>query len=235
MAAERESTSSVTVIPTGSCHDCGGRCILKVHVKGGVAVRVESDTGEEPQLRACARGRALRKRVYDPNRLKVPLKRVGPRGEGKFEPITWDEALDTVASKLKRVKETYGCGAIFFIRGSGSPSQLHGPLTVSRLLNMFGGCTRPWGGASCEGSTFGSRSVYGTQTTGHTRDDLLNSRLIIMWGWNPAESIWSTNTSFYLAKAKEAGVKIVCVALIRGLRRQFQFSLDWNRLSPRRY
>ena len=47
--------------------------------------------------------------------------------------------------------------------------------------------------------------------TGNTRDDLVNSRLIIMWGWNPADTIFSTNTPFYLAKAKEAGTKIICV------------------------
>ena len=46
------------IISTGACYDCGGRCVIKVHVKDGVAVRVETDIGEEPQLRACARGRA---------------------------------------------------------------------------------------------------------------------------------------------------------------------------------
>jgi hypothetical protein len=49
----------VRVVPTGGCADCGGRCVLKVHVKDGVAIRVETDDGDEPQLRACARGRAL--------------------------------------------------------------------------------------------------------------------------------------------------------------------------------
>ena len=200
-----------TVIPTGGCHDCGGRCVIKVHVKNGVAIRVESDNGEEPQLRACARGRAYRKRVYDPNRLKYPMKRVGIRGEGKFERISWDEALDTVARELIRVKETYGSSAILGVSYSGSVGQLHGLSLLWRFLNMFGGCTTIWGGASAEGSTFASRSVYGTMSTGHTRDDLINSRLIIMWGWNPATSIQSTNTSFYLAKAREAGARIICV------------------------
>ena len=80
----------IVSVPTGGCHDCGGRCILKVHVKDGVAIRAETDNEEEPQLRACVRGRAYRKKVYDPNRLKYPMKRVGARGEGKFERISWD-------------------------------------------------------------------------------------------------------------------------------------------------
>ncbi len=92
-----------------SCpHDCGGRCVLRVHVKDGVITRIETDNGEGTQLRACARGRAYRQRVYAPDRLKYPMKRTGSRGEGKFERITWDEALDTVAGELKRIKKDYG-------------------------------------------------------------------------------------------------------------------------------
>jgi anaerobic dimethyl sulfoxide reductase subunit A len=204
-------TEDTVIIPTGACHDCGGRCVIKVHVKDGVAVRVETDDGEEPQLRACARGRAYRKRVYDPNRLKYPMKRVGKRGEGKFQRISWDEALDTVARELLRVKEKYGPSAILDIDYSGAAGQFHRPLSINRLLTMFGGYTTHWGGASGEGSVFASRSVYGTLTTGHNRDDHVNSRLIIMWGWNPTTSTWSTNTPFHLVQAKEAGARIVCI------------------------
>src|SRR3972149_7774359 len=102
---------------TCSSH-CGGTCILKAHVKNGVITRIETDDGEEPQFRACLRGRAYRQRVYAPDRLKYPMKRVGKRGEGKFERISWDEALDTFAKELIRVKQTYGNGAIF-LKGSG--------------------------------------------------------------------------------------------------------------------
>jgi anaerobic dimethyl sulfoxide reductase subunit A len=203
-------TENITIIPTGACHDCGGRCVIKVHVKDGVAIRVTTDDGEEPQLRACARGRAYRKRVYDPNRLKYPMKRKGKRGEEKFKRISWDEALDTVARELLRVKESYGPSAILAKWGSGNPGKFNEGL-FHRFLNMFGGCTMDWGGASAESSVFASRLVYGTLTTGHSRDDHVNSRLIIMWGWNPTVSIWSTNTSFYLMRAKEAGARIVCI------------------------
>ena len=196
-----------------SCpHDCGGRCVLRVHVKDGVITRIETDNGEGTQLRACARGRAYRQRVYAPDRLKYPLKRTGSRGEGKFERITWDEALDTVAGELKRIKKDYGSESIFYVPYSGNTGTfLHSQLAVNRLLTMFGGFTPVWGSASFWGNLFASNITYGTLTTGHTRDDLLNSRFIIMWGWNPAESIQSTNTSYYLAKAKEAGIPIVSI------------------------
>ncbi len=60
------SDSDVTIVPTGCCHDCGGRCVLKAHVKDGRIIRIETDNGEEPQIRACLRGRAYRQRVYAP-------------------------------------------------------------------------------------------------------------------------------------------------------------------------
>ncbi len=106
--ARGELRGEEKIVMAAHCSHCGGTCLLKVHVKGGVITRIETDDGDEPQYRACARGRAYRQRIYAPDRIKYPLKRVGTRGEGRFERISWDEALDTVASELKRVKETYG-------------------------------------------------------------------------------------------------------------------------------
>jgi anaerobic dimethyl sulfoxide reductase subunit A len=206
-----QSETKVRIVPTGACYDCGGRCVLKVHVRDGVAIRVETDDGEEPQLRACPRGRAYRKQVYSPDRLRFPLKRIGSRGEGQFERISWDKALDTVATKLVQIKETYGPQAIWVHTYSGHAGLFHGGLSLRQLLRSFGGYTSCWGGASAEGSVFASRATYGTLSTGHTRDDLANSRLILLWGVNPATSIYSTNTSFYLVKAKEAGARIILI------------------------
>jgi len=203
--------SNVTVVPTGCCHDCGGRCVLKAHVKDGKIIRFETDNGEEPQIRACLRGRAYRQRVYSSDRLKYPLRRSGERGEGKFERISWDEALDTVASELARIKETYGNSAILLASGDGNQGLLHGSGPVAQMLLHFGGFTRTWGSASYEGTLFASMATYGTIATGNTRDDLLNSRLIIMWGWNPANTIQDPGTSLYLARAREKGIKIVAV------------------------
>ena len=142
--------NDVTIVPTGCCHDCGGRCVLKAHVKNGKIIRFETDNGEEPQIRACLRGRAYRQRVYLPDRLQYPLRRVGERGEGKFERVSWDEALDTVAAELKRIKETYGNSAIFLAGGSGNQGMLHGPIPVGAMLQAFGGFTRTWGSPSYE-------------------------------------------------------------------------------------
>ena len=185
---------------------------MKVHVLDGRVTRIETDNGEEPQLRCCLRCRAYRQRIYAPDRIQYPLRRVGPRGKGEFERICWDEALDLVAGEIKRVKETYGPSAILLKTGGGDLTLVHGGGKImERLLNLFGGHTGTWGANSWEAATFASVVTYGTISVANTRDDLLNSRMILMWGWNPSETIQSTNTSFYLAQAKEKGCRVVSV------------------------
>ena len=79
---------------------------------------------------------------------------MGARGEGKFERISWDEALDTVASELKRVRDTYGPGAIIFRGGGGDLGLLQSRKTMDRLLGMAGGYSQTWGYISHEGGRY---------------------------------------------------------------------------------
>jgi anaerobic dimethyl sulfoxide reductase subunit A len=76
---------------------------------------------------------------------------------------------------------------------------------------MAGGVSEIWSAASYEGAVFAAMATFGTVVTGNTRDDILNSNLIVMWGFNPAETWQNTNTPWYLTQAKEAGIKIVSV------------------------
>jgi len=119
MTEENINDNEIKIINTACCHNCGGWCVLKTHIKNGRIIRFETDHYEEPQLRACLRGRAYRQRVYSDVRFKYPLRRTGERGEGKFERISWEEALDLVTEKLKFVKEKYNNSAILFVAGSG--------------------------------------------------------------------------------------------------------------------
>ncbi|MFW9826445.1 MAG: molybdopterin-dependent oxidoreductase [Candidatus Thorarchaeota archaeon] len=203
--------NDIKIIKTGCCHDCGGRCVLRAHVRNGKILRLETDNGEEPQLRACVRGRAYRQRVYSDERLRNPLRRVSERGEGIFEIISWNEALDEVASKVMEIKKTYGNSAILLVPGGGNQGMLHGIVPHALMLHQIGGYTRMWGAPSYEGALFASMATYGTMMTGNAREDLLNSKLIIMWGWNPANTIWDPNTAFILAKAREKGIKIYAI------------------------
>ena len=199
------------IIPTICNTDCGGQCLLKVHVRDGVITRIETDDSDGLQYRACVKGRAHRQRIYAPDRLKYPMRRVGERGEGKFERISWDEALDTVAKELKGVYETYGASAVLLLMGGGDLGQLHRVRPMNRLLCLMGGYSTTWGIASYEGAEFAALATYGTAMSANTRDDLLNTRLIIMWGLDVANTIHFTNSRWYLAQAREKGIRVVSI------------------------
>ncbi len=200
------------VVTTSCYYDCGGRCHLKVHVANGRVTRIDTDDSMLPGLKACPRGLAQKDVLYAADRLRQPLKRVGERGGGKFEPITWEEALEKIAGELKRVKDRYGTESIFLMDHAGSQSPLHGSQKAGRrFFSFFGGCTTWYGNTSLEAAIFSSLATFGTPFTGTSRDNFLHSRLIIMWGWNPVATRFGSDTLHYLAAAKKAGVKIISV------------------------
>ncbi len=213
MCAKKVAKSSAgeKIIPTTCASHCGGTCVLKVHVREGVITRIETDDTAEPQMRACWRGRAYRQRVYAPDRLIYPMKRTGARGEGKFKRISWDEALDTTAKELLRVKNAYGSESILCIYSAGDINQVHNYRQVHKVLSRLGGYTKAWGAFSFQGGIYAAQATYNTWRTTNSREDLLNSRLIILWGWNPATTVTGTNTCWYLAQARERGAKIITI------------------------
>ena len=119
--------------------NCGGNCIFQWHSKDGKAVYMTTDDigDADFQSRACVRGRTMRRWLNSPDRLLYPMKRVGKRGEGKFERISWDEAIDTIVDALKHTIDTYGNDAIFTIYATGMYSTTGNP--SQRLLNCLGG------------------------------------------------------------------------------------------------
>jgi anaerobic dimethyl sulfoxide reductase subunit A len=140
------------------------------------------------------------------------MKRVGPRGRGEFERISWDEAYDTIVEKLIHTRDTYGASSIFLGTGGGYQGSLHsGPRSLSRLLSMFGGYSAAYGNVSSEGCVWGVMAHYGTVYVGNSREDLLNSKLIIMWGWDPIRMISGTGAMHHLLNAKEAGARLIAV------------------------
>ena len=199
------------IVPSVCCHDCGGSCPLNIYVEDGKIIKIEARDVGFPAMRPCARGLLYHYRVYAPDRLKYPMKRTGERGEGKFARVSWDEALDEVAQQITRIRDTYGPTAILSLSHSGAEGRLHSCTTLHRFLNMVGGYTAKWGGCSYQGGMFASLATYGNLHTGNDRADLLNSKMIILWGCNPAETIFGTETRWYLTQAKERGTKIICI------------------------
>ncbi len=219
----------LTTVVTSCDHNCGSRHMLVAHKKGDVIVRLSTDNGsyqeggkvgldteQVPQLRACLRGRSYRSRLYSPERLLYPMLRVGERGEGRFKRVSWDEALDHVAKKMVELKQKYGPTAILDQAYAGTSygvlhksDQIEGLL--ARFLGMFGCRTNSWSVPSYQGTTFSSRMTFGTITDGNEDDAFAHSKLIIMWGWNPAYTFHGGNTFYYMRLAKQRGCKFVVV------------------------
>jgi anaerobic dimethyl sulfoxide reductase subunit A len=219
----------LTTVVTSCAHNCGSRHMLVAHKMGDVIVRLSTDDGryqqggefgkdtfEEPQLRACLRGRSYRQRIYSAERLLYPMLRVGKRGEGKFKRISWDEALNYVASKMVEIKDKYGPTALLDQSYAGASygvlhksDQIEGLL--GRFMGMFGCRTNSWSVPSYQATTTSSRWTYGTIEDGNEDDTFAHSKLVIMWGWNPAYTFHGGNTFYYMRLAKQNGCKFVVI------------------------
>ncbi|MBU2550421.1 MAG: molybdopterin-dependent oxidoreductase [Proteobacteria bacterium] len=212
---EERIDSQDRIVHTVCNSHCGGTCDFKVHVRDGRIIRIESVPDEDGRASMCLRGHAYRQRVYSPDRLLHPLKRTGARGSGEFTRISWDEALETVAGEMKRIKAAFGNASLLHFCSMCDPHLLHHAGAFHSLLCQFGGYTAPWGYISCEGYAFAEGVTFGKSSrlrqAGHTPDEFLEARLIIMWGWNPVTTEMGTNMSLFLARAKERGARVIAV------------------------
>lgn len=213
-AAVQDAAHGEERIVWGACSvNCGSRCALRSHVRDDEVVWVETDnTGADiygdHQVRACLRGRSIRRRINHPDRLNYPMKRVGKRGEGKFVRISWEEALDTIADNLKRIVKEYGNEAVYINYSSGivggniTRSSPYASL-VARLMNCYGGFLSHYGTYSTAQISCAMPYTYGSND-GNSTSDIENSKLVVMFGNNPAETRMSGGgITYYLEQARE--------------------------------
>ena len=216
--AENVAAAGDEQISTVACyHNCGGRCILAAHVQEGTVVRLSPDpTPQEdpihnPRAIPCLRGRSQTRRVYAAERLKYPLKRIGKRGEGKFQQITWDEALNTIAGQMKRIKGQYGNESFYYHYASGvnwTGPNGRGPL--QRLMNLFGGNISYYGSYST--ACYSGVMPYTTGASGNSTEDVLNSKLVVLFGDNSVVTrAGGDNAGYYYMQAKKNGTKFIVV------------------------
>lgn len=186
--------------------NCGSRCLLRCVSKKGRVIRIETDnTGDPeaqasatscPQIRACQRGRSIRQRLYSEERLKFPMKRVGKRGEGRFERISWDQALDEIAARLKKTIADHTNEAIMLMHGSGNYSLFNNRNCTFRFFNMIGG-NIGWYydySAACIQHAwpylYGGFGYGGVRSTnngaGSYMNQVKNAKLYVTFGNNPA-------------------------------------------------
>ncbi len=202
------------IVPVACNTNCGGRCRVLAHVRNGAVIRISTEGGadpsEIPQLRACLKGRAIHERFNRPGRLRYPMKRVGARGEGRFERVSWDEAIDLIASNLKSVVDRHGPGSVYVQYGSGDCGALAGEFCAQRLMNLMGGYLSYYNSYSSACLRYTAPYIAGYRDT-NSYQTLLRSKFILLNGFNPAETVFETNSNYYLAKARDAGARVVVI------------------------
>jgi thiosulfate reductase/polysulfide reductase chain A len=215
VAEAQAAGSEVKIIPT-FCQGCGSgktNCSLLAHVVDGKWVRTEGnpDAGNNGRLGTtslCAKGNAAAQYLYSPKRLTYPMKRVGEKGEGKLERITWDEALKTVADKLLELKDKYGAECY---------AQLvpeHGPACKTfgnRLLNVYGSpnfCHSALCAMQRIATNIVTLGIGGTSATSPGQLD--KTKLLVVWGANAENTaVNSTGEPVARINAIEQGLKVI--------------------------
>jgi anaerobic selenocysteine-containing dehydrogenase len=206
MTSKETSGRSKTV--RGACpHDCPDTCALITTVENGVAVRMQGNPDHRHTDGAlCTKVSRYTERTYHPERILTPLKRTGPKGSGQFEAISWDDALDTIARRLKPIAQR-NPEAILPYSYAGTMGQVQSEGMAARFFNQLGAsqlertiCASA--GAEALMCTYGNK-------VGMKVEHFAESQLILIWGSN---SIGSNLHFWRLAnQAKRNGARLVCI------------------------
>ncbi len=168
-------------------HDCPDTCAMRVSVNdAGRAVKVEGDPDHPPTDGVlCTKVARYLDRTYHPDRLLTPLKRVGAKGQGRFEPISWDEALDTIAAKLQGIAAR-NPEAILPYSYAGTMGLVQGEGMAARFFNRLGASLLERGICSAAG-TAALKATYGG-SVGMNVEAMNDAKIIVIWGSNPITS-----------------------------------------------
>ncbi|ONI40278.1 hypothetical protein AN640_08825 [Candidatus Epulonipiscium fishelsonii] len=192
--------------------NCYDTCSILCEVKDGKITRVSGDPGNPITAGGlCVKMNHYLSWVYHADRILYPLKRVGAKGEGKFEQITWEEALDTIATKTKANIDAYGPETVLKYNISGTVGFVHNYGLSQALFNKMG--TSILVGSACAGS--GSAAIpytYG-KNAGVDPEEFVNTKLYVSWGAN--EAAVNVHTVKFIKQCKENGGKIVIVNPVR--------------------
>ncbi len=200
--------SPITKIPTVCPHDCPDTCGILTEVRDGRAVRISGDPDHPiTQGWLCAKVRPYLDHVYHPDRLTHPLRRVGEKGAGKWQRITWGDAIAEIADRWQRIIAEYGAAAILPYSYSGTLGLVQMSAVNARLWNRMGASRleRAICGEAAEmavKATLGRRWSVPYAAVRH-------SRLVILWGHNPV----STAPHFmpFLTEARRNGTQVIVI------------------------
>ena len=196
---------SGSVLKNVVCTSCDGFCPVAAKVEDGRVVKVT--TRDHPILKdvICMKGAYAPKHFAHPDRILYPLKRVGARGDGQWQRVTWDEAMDDIAERLQAVIDRYGPEA--FAVGQSGATGLSDHGLCRRFMNHVGSPNWISGVAYCAGNTAAvNRYVYGW----FPRGDILHSKCIVLLGHDPRRHSWTMEYKA-IRMAQAAGAKLIVV------------------------
>ena len=211
--SESKRDASETTAPAFCAIDCPGRCPLVLHLRDGELTRVSANKAAP----ACHRGLSMRAWANSPDRLMWPMRRVGPRGSTQFERVSWDDALNTVASELSRIRREYGNEAIYMAYTTGQSCTTADPF--ERLMNCFDGFLDHYNNYSNPQINAMVRSLYGPGALypgGSDLDVAADAQLVLVFGASPAETgtgraTWHGAWDRVVKRVGERGGRIVMV------------------------
>lgn len=209
------------VFPAVCPLDCPDTCGLLLHKENGKIVKVTGNPDHPITKGAiCNKVRNMTERVYHPERLQYPLRRVGAKGEGRFERISWDEAIDEITTRFRALSETYGPECILPYNFYGNMGILGVDGMDKRFFNALGASVLEQTICNAAGNT-GWKYTMGANR-GTLPEDTEHADVIVVWGGN----IVSTNMhQVVLAeKARKKGAKIVVIDVHRNRTAQWA---DW--------
>jgi anaerobic selenocysteine-containing dehydrogenase len=201
-------TVTLNGIVRGACpHDCPDTCALLTTVENGVAVKVNGNPAH-PQTDGvlCTKVSRYTERTYHPERILTPMKRVGPKGLGRFERVSWRMAIDDITSRLKTIA-TVNPQAIVPYSYAGTMGLVQGESMASRFFNKLGASKLHRSICSMAGGEGLMHTLGGK--VGMKVEFFAQSKLIIIWGSNAIGS----NLHFwrYAQVAKRDGAKLICI------------------------
>lgn len=196
------------VFPSVCSLDCPDQCGLLVHKKDGKIIKVEGDPSH-PVTRGsiCNKVRNMKERLYDEKRLRYPMKRIGKKGEGQFERISWEEAIQTIASRWKELIETDGPESILPYSYYGNMGILNSESMDRRFFHRLGASLLDRNICQSAGEA-GYRYTMGT-SKGTDPEETVHAQLIIFWGINAVST--NMHQVVLAQQARKNGAKIVVI------------------------
>ncbi|MFD1705966.1 molybdopterin-dependent oxidoreductase [Siminovitchia sediminis] len=196
------------VVPSVCSLDCPDQCGLLVYKKDGKIVKIDGDPSHPVTKGSiCNKVRHMGERLYDKKRLQTPLKRVGPKGEGAFEPISWDEAIDTIARHWQELIAEEGAESILPYSFYGNMGKIHSEGMDRRFFNRLGASQLQQSICSSAGKIGYSYTMGGSYGT--DPEDMNETRLFIFWGINAVST--NMHQVMIAQKARKKGAKIVVI------------------------